>query len=66
MNKQQELIQYQIDSLRYKQAEYYGYRDNQAKQDHFREADEYDVWQRASASPSTCWPRTSARPANEN
>jgi hypothetical protein len=43
MNKQQELIQYQIDSLRYKQAEYEGYRDREIKHDRFRGADEYEL-----------------------
>jgi hypothetical protein len=43
MNKQQELIQYQIDSLRYKQQDYRGYAEREAKYDRYRAADEYEL-----------------------
>lgn len=41
MNKKQELIQYQIDSLLYKQQEYNDYAEREAKHDRYVAAGEY-------------------------
>ncbi len=43
MNKKQELIQDQIDSLRYRQQDFRDYAEREAKHERYRAADEYEL-----------------------